>query len=179
MNKLLAINSTENKSGGLLLVPIFICVSISFLFLWLIIDDPQFQFKSLLLVILILLASTSIVCYLLDEFLWQLIGEETLIYNKSCLIIKHSKRLFNRKVSIKWECISHIRVYRSRMDFLSYFSMAGVSQYTIQIRSLLGRTIKCGVNLNEYQRDALIRQIEQLHDLYANTAPAISNELLQ
>jgi len=176
MNKILASNTTENKSGGLLLFLILICTTISCLFLWLIIGDPQFKFKSILVVIVILLIATSIVCYLLDEFLWQTMGKETLIYNKDCLIIKHSKRLFNHKESIKWESISRIEIYHYRLiDFISYFSIAGQTQYTIQIRLSTGKIIKCGVNLNEYQRNSLISKLKQLHNSYTNTTSSISN----
>lgn len=163
--KILATNSPENKSGGLLVVLMLICMIIAIAFFSLTFSKISFQSHIWWMLLSILIIAFCLEYYLADEFLWQLHGKEIIYFDENGLVIQHYKRMINKKISIKWSDITNIGAYHSKWDFLGYFTLAGETQYTIGIASKAKKMTLCGVNINEYQRDKLVKQMQELHDM--------------
>ena len=170
MNKILSINNSENKSGGWLIVPLTLWIIIPCIVILFILCDPHLKFSSIILMAAILIISIGFSCYLLDELLWQFNGKEIISYTNDCLNIEHSHRLFKVHQKIQWEEFLQASKYHSRFILISYLSLSGTSQYTISISTKDKRRIDCGVNLTNDQRDALIREINELHGLFCNSS---------
>lgn len=158
--KIICTHKPENKSGFFLLILAILFGSIGiWQLLAVTLTTPIFEAFGLITCLFLVIILSFIV---LDEAIWQLIGKESLLYDKTKLVVVQ-KRLFCRKQEIAWRDILHIDTMKqnSLWKIITYLTIAGTDQKSIQIVTRR-KKVKCGVNLSLSQVQALKSQLDTL-----------------
>ena len=111
-----------------------------------------------------LMAGCPILLYFLGEVLWQVKGEEIILYDMNYLYIFNEGRILGRTKKIPWSNIKDIGFIKLSLyeQFIVHFSVSGKIEERIQIIRHRGRNIYCGVNLDNTECDIIINTIREL-----------------
>ena len=117
-----------------------------------------------------ILLGCPIILYFIGEIIWQVKGEEILLYDKNYLYIVNKGRIIGNFKKIPWSNIKCIKVLElsSYEQFIVYFSISGEIEERICITRFKGRKIYLGVNLSKTEYDKVIVKIEELMSLYCS-----------
>lgn len=157
-------NSVEIKSiitlSFILCLSLFFCVfySVSLLSLM------NVNLSTIISVFIVCFLEVLLMCYLLDEIFWQIRGVEIIEYDLNFIYIIKKGRLFNRYQKISWNNISKIshRKINPIWEFITYFTITGVSLYKLTLFLKNNKKIHCGYNLTEVQCLQIINMITKI-----------------
>lgn len=117
-----------------------------------------------------ILIGFPIILYFIGEVIWQVKGEEILLYDKNYLYIVNKGRIIGNFKKIPWSNIKSVEVVNLSLyeQFIVHFSISGEIEERIRISRYKGRKIYFGVNLCQKECDKVIVNIQKLMGIYCS-----------
>lgn len=123
-------------------------------------------------IILLLIGGCVILCpiilYFIGEVLWQVNGEEIILYDAKFLYIVDKGRIISKSKKVPWSNIKDIVLLElSQYErLIVHFSVSGEIEERLQILRYKGRNIRCGINLSDEKCEEIIETIRKKIDMY-------------
>jgi len=117
-----------------------------------------------------ILIGCPIILYFIGEVIWQVKGEEILLYDKNYFYIVNKGRIIGNFKKIAWTNIKSVEVVNltSYEQFIVHFSISGDIEEQIRILRYKGCKTYCGINLTQEKSEELIDTLRKLAKLYSH-----------
>ncbi|MBQ7674150.1 MAG: hypothetical protein IJT36_06530 [Alphaproteobacteria bacterium] len=105
--------------------------------------------------------------YFIDKVLWELKGEEIILYDSDFLYIVHKGRIFGKIKKISWNTITDVDMIKLSLyeQIIVYFSVSGEIDERIQITRHKKPKIYCGLNLSENVCEEIVSTLKKMVNL--------------
>lgn len=113
------------------------------------------------------LIGSFIILYFIDRVLWELKGEEFILYDSDFLYIVNKGRIFGKIKKISWNSIADADMIKLSLyeQIIVYFSVSGEIDERIQITRHKRPKIYCGLNLSEDVCEEIVSTIRKMVNL--------------
>ena len=119
------------------------------------------------------LIGSFIILYFIDKVLWELKGEEIILYDSDFLYIVNKGRIFGKIKKISWNTITDVDMIKLSLyeQIIVYFSVSGEIDERIQITRHKRPKIYCGLNLSEDVCEEIVSTLKKMVNLnYTETS---------
>ena len=119
------------------------------------------------------LIGSFIILYFIDKVLWELKGEEIILYDSDFLYIVNKGRIFGKIKKISWNTITDVDMIELSLyeQIIVYFSVSGEIDERIQITRHKRPKIYCGLNLSEDVCEEIVSTLKKMVNLnYTETS---------